>query len=198
MNVESPFELLPTLKKLTDEECAAIAEYARLCVRRDREAMQAQVTALKDLLAKITDGIPEEAIDKGLTIRSVCDHFSGILDVVSKSAQDSLIKAFQLEDEVKRLRAVIKKGQPATASEDPWLPLETAPANGDCMLRVETDDGVQIMTLERDKEGNWLYEGQPTFCASWYIRPTHWKPKPSTDLTEEQQRELDEQGEEDE
>jgi hypothetical protein len=59
-----------------------------------------------------------------------------------------------------------------------WQPIETAPADGQCLLWVDTDDGGEVMKLYRDGDGSWLYEGEPTYCAGAYINPTHWMPLP--------------------
>lgn len=59
-----------------------------------------------------------------------------------------------------------------------WQPIETAPKDGECLLWVETDNGGEVMKLERDSEGRWIYEGEPTYCASFYLNPTHWMPLP--------------------
>ena len=67
----------------------------------------------------------------------------------------------------------VAKGQQAR-----WQPIETAPANGQCLVWCDTDDGGEVMKLCRDKEGNWLYEGEPTYATSFYIEPTHWRELP--------------------
>ena len=64
-----------------------------------------------------------------------------------------------------------------------WQPIETAPANGQCLVWCDTDDGGEVMKLCRDKKGNWLYEGEPTYATGFYIEPTHWRefpPPPSS------------------
>lgn len=59
-----------------------------------------------------------------------------------------------------------------------WRPIETAPKNGQCLVWCETDDGGEVMKLQRDVRGNWIYEGEPTYCHSFYINPTRWMPLP--------------------
>ena len=59
-----------------------------------------------------------------------------------------------------------------------WQPIETAPANGQCLVWCDTDDGGEVMKLCRDKKGNWLYEGEPTYATGFYIEPTHWRELP--------------------
>lgn len=64
-----------------------------------------------------------------------------------------------------------------------WRPIETAPKNGQCLVWCDTDDGGEVMKLQRDARGNWIYEGEPTYCHSFYINPTHWMrlpPSPSS------------------
>lgn len=74
--------------------------------------------------------------------------------------------------------------QPAPAAQAPavvepgWLPIETAPKDGECLLWVATDDGGEVMKLVRDKNGDWLYEGEQTYATGFYIEPTHWMPLP--------------------
>lgn len=60
------------------------------------------------------------------------------------------------------------------------MPIETAPKDGGpLLLWVDTDDGGEAMTLYRNADGEWLYDGEPTYCASFYIKPTHWMPLPA-------------------
>jgi hypothetical protein len=59
-----------------------------------------------------------------------------------------------------------------------WQPIETAPEDGSCLLAINTDEGYIFGVLERDTRGNWIHEGEPTFCHSDYFEPTHWMPLP--------------------
>lgn len=59
-----------------------------------------------------------------------------------------------------------------------WQPIETAPKDGKCLLYVETDNGGEFHVLPRDKRGDWIYEGEPTYCQCGYFNPTHWVPLP--------------------
>jgi len=59
-----------------------------------------------------------------------------------------------------------------------WMTIETAPKDGQCLLWVDTDDGGKVMKLERDAKGAWIYDGQETYAAPFYIEPTHWMPLP--------------------
>lgn len=61
-----------------------------------------------------------------------------------------------------------------------WEPIETAPMDGKCILKIETDEGEEVAILKRDYAGNWLYEGEPTFCLSYYYKPVAWMPLPNT------------------
>jgi len=65
-----------------------------------------------------------------------------------------------------------------------WQPIESAPKNGQCLLWVDTDEGGEVMKIPRDAQGNWIYEGDPTYCHSFYINPTHWMPLPPAPSTE--------------
>lgn len=71
-------------------------------------------------------------------------------------------------------------GQPLSdaAPAETWQPIETAPADGRCLLAIETDEGYEFGVLTRDSRGNWVHEGEPTFCHSYYFKPTHWQPLP--------------------
>lgn len=58
-----------------------------------------------------------------------------------------------------------------------WYPIETAPADGKCLLAIDTDDGWVYGVLFRDSEGNWIHEGEPTFCHGYYFHPAYWTDK---------------------
>ena len=60
-----------------------------------------------------------------------------------------------------------------------WQTIDSAPKDGRCLVLVATDDGPCIERLDRDEKGNWLHEGEPTFCHSYYFKPTHWMPLPA-------------------
>lgn len=64
-----------------------------------------------------------------------------------------------------------------------WQPIETAPKGGPLLLWVDTDDGGEPMVLYRNADGDWLYDGEPTYCASFYLNPTHWMPLPPPPAT---------------
>lgn len=59
-----------------------------------------------------------------------------------------------------------------------WQPIESAPKDGRCLLAVATDDGWDFAVLQRDARGNWIHEGEPTFCHGYYYRPKFWMPLP--------------------
>lgn len=59
-----------------------------------------------------------------------------------------------------------------------WLPISTAPADGKCLVLVDTDDGPYICRLDRDRDGNWIHDGEPTFCHGYLFRPILWSPFP--------------------
>lgn len=81
-----------------------------------------------------------------------------------------------LTDENTRLAALLEQAQQVAVPA--WMPIETAPMDGKCLLWVDTEDGGEVMTLLRDSNGCWLYEGEPTYSASFFIQPTHWLPLP--------------------
>lgn len=76
------------------------------------------------------------------------------------------------------------------AGEDAWLPIETAPKDGNCLLAIETDDGYTFAVLERDKKGNWIHEGEPTYRHGYYFNPTHWRPLPAPPAIDAARKEL--------
>ncbi|HHA2501883.1 TPA: hypothetical protein ACOENT_000053 [Stenotrophomonas maltophilia] len=67
----------------------------------------------------------------------------------------------------------------ASALAPQWQPIESAPEDGKCLVAVETDDGWWYGQLERDKRGNWIHEGEPTYCKSYYFNPHSWQPLPA-------------------
>lgn len=69
--------------------------------------------------------------------------------------------------------------QPAPPSQGQWQPIETAPKDGRCLLAIKTDDGYEFGVLQRAANGAWVYEGEPTYCLSYYFEPTHWMPLPA-------------------
>jgi DNA repair ATPase RecN len=67
--------------------------------------LRERVAELESKLSRVLDGCPEDAIEKGLSIRSVSDYYSSIIDECSKTAQDALIKKHHAVNELARLRA---------------------------------------------------------------------------------------------
>jgi len=68
-----------------------------------------------------------------------------------------------------------------------WFPISTAPADGKCLLAIATDEGFVHGVLERlpekpgrgrGKGGDWIYEGEPTYCLPYYFCPKFWQPLP--------------------
>ena len=64
-----------------------------------------------------------------------------------------------------------------------WQPITTAPDDGKCIVWCDTDDGGEALIMPRDQQGNWIYEGEPTFRTPFYIEPTHWMPLPLAPAT---------------
>ena len=52
-------------------------------------------------------------------------------------------------------------------------------AGGYYLVTVDTDDGLHVDVLMFDAENkNWIHEGEPTYCHSYYFCPTHWAKRP--------------------
>jgi len=104
------------------------------------------------------------------------------MDAIEKRARELLAQAFACDprevllSEVRAVRAVLAY-QAALAPQ--WQPIESAPEDGKCLVAVETDDGWWYGQLERDKRGNWIHEGEPTYCKSYYFNPHSWQPLPA-------------------
>lgn len=74
-----------------------------------------------------------------------------------------------------------------------WQDIESAPKDGKCLLWCETDDGGEFAVLSRDGKGNWIYEGEPTFCLSHYYEPKYWMPlpPPPKEINERKENEME-------
>ncbi|UEP23148.1 Lar family restriction alleviation protein [Burkholderia ambifaria] len=46
------------------------------------------------------------------------------------------------------------------------------------LVCAETDEGPVIQSMYFDGK-NWIHEGEPTFCHSYMLEPTHWMPLPT-------------------
>lgn len=62
---------------------------------------------------------------------------------------------------------------------DPWQPIESAPKDGNCLLKIKTDEGFEYAVLERRDDGEWIHDGEPTYCHSYYFEPVEWAPIPT-------------------
>lgn len=67
-----------------------------------------------------------------------------------------------------------------SAAPSPWVTLDPAapghelPEKGGVYLcSVATDNGPEVHTLEW-RCGRWEFNGEPTYCQSYYFEPTHW------------------------
>jgi len=44
----------------------------------------------------------------------------------------------------------------------------------------DTDDGPEVLPMQFEPvEKHWIYDGKPTFCFSFFVKPTHWMPLPA-------------------
>lgn len=67
-----------------------------------------------------------------------------------------------------------------------WISVEVRlPERGFWLVSVDTDDGPETHVLQLNGKGQWIYEGEPTFCQGCYFRPTHWKPRPLPAIAQE-------------
>lgn len=56
-----------------------------------------------------------------------------------------------------------------------WMEAKSPPPEADMYeVTVDTDDGAEVLILEFDGK-NWIFNGEPTFCASCYIRVMLWR-----------------------
>ncbi|UIY60037.1 DUF551 domain-containing protein [Burkholderia cepacia] len=46
------------------------------------------------------------------------------------------------------------------------------------LVCAETDEGPTVQSMYFDGK-NWIHEGEPTFCHSYMLSPTHWMPLPA-------------------
>lgn len=71
----------------------------------------------------------------------------------------------------------------------PWNNVFTDPPRdrGLYEVVVMTDDGPEVLILERNKRGNWIVDGEPSFCAPYYINVRLWRERaaPPTEIPEE-------------
>lgn len=44
-------------------------------------------------------------------------------------------------------------------------------------VTVDTDDGEEVLILQYDKSGHWIYEGEPTYAHGFYIAVKFWRPR---------------------
>ena len=51
-----------------------------------------------------------------------------------------------------------------------WKPLP-APKPGAYLVTVATDNGPEVHRLDLNNKGQWIHEGEPTFCKSYYFEP---------------------------
>jgi len=120
---------------------------------------------LNQLRIKMSRKVMQHALDAlNYCIKEAgpCEHECGVCVCMESNA------AYALREEL--------------AKPDGWQPIDTAPKDGQCILWVETDDGGDVMKLVRDGSGNWIYDGEPTYCAVFYIEPTHWMPLPKAPI----------------
>jgi hypothetical protein len=61
-----------------------------------------------------------------------------------------------------------------------WISVdERLPEPGRWLVAVETDDGMEVHSLDLNKKNQWMHEGEPTFCHGYYFHPMYWAPLPA-------------------
>lgn len=60
-----------------------------------------------------------------------------------------------------------------------WISVdERLPEQGEWLVTVDTDCGQRVHVLELDRKGNWIHEGEPTFCHGYCFRVVAWAQRP--------------------
>lgn len=92
-----------------------------------------------------------------------------------------------LSDVFRKLRSLAQQSTADKASEvraAEWISVEDQlPEPGMWLVAVETDDGMQVHSLELNKKRQWMHEGEPTFCHGYYFDPKFWRPLPAAPST---------------
>ncbi|HDR8949572.1 TPA: DUF551 domain-containing protein [Burkholderia vietnamiensis] len=78
------------------------------------------------------------------------------------------------------VRDVLKAARRTTPDREAWISVdERLPeAHTFWLVCAETDEGLTVQSMYFDGK-NWIHEGEPTFCHSYMLRPTHWMPLPA-------------------
>lgn len=98
---------------------------------------------------------------------------SNLVDSAFHAITELEALAGDLEKELSEANAKI-----ALLQSGQWQDISTAPRDGKCLLWVDTDNGGEVMKLDREKDGTWMYDNEPLCCAPWFANPTHWAPLP--------------------
>lgn len=78
-------------------------------------------------------------------------------------------------------RALLQAASAAPAQEG-WISVEDRLPEEwrDYVVCADTDDGPEVLAMRFDPaDKDWIYEGEPTFCLTYYVKPTHWMPLPT-------------------
>ncbi|ABO54159.1 DUF551 domain-containing protein [Burkholderia vietnamiensis] len=78
------------------------------------------------------------------------------------------------------VRDVLKAARRTTTDREAWISVdERLPeAHTFWLVCAETDEGLTVQSMYFDGK-NWIHDGEPTFCHSYMLRPTHWMPLPA-------------------
>lgn len=71
--------------------------------------------------------------------------------------------------------AILAELQPSSE----WVSVkDRLPEVGEYNVAADTDYGKKVTACELNKDGNWIHDGEETFCHSYYFEVTHWMPLP--------------------
>lgn len=60
-----------------------------------------------------------------------------------------------------------------------WISVEDKlPEKGRYLVSADSDDGQDVCEMSFNGK-DWIYEGEPTYCHSFYVEVTHWMERPA-------------------
>ncbi|HDR8938775.1 TPA: DUF551 domain-containing protein [Burkholderia vietnamiensis] len=105
--------------------------------------------------------------------------FDATLVELSQRDEETFDKPFP-NDDINVLWALWQAARRTTPDREAWISVdERLPeAHTFWLVCAETDEGLTVQSMYFDGK-NWIHEGEPTFCHSYMLRPTHWMPLPA-------------------